>query len=250
MQTPVFLTAEWRYLVMLNYVVDRGLLQSRVPRGTELDFFDGKAMVSVVGFHFVRTRIFGIAFPLHTNFEEVNLRFYVRRKTDEGWRRGVVFIRELVPRHAIAFIARTVYGEPYSALPMRHSIDVSEAGVRVEYAWRRAARWESVTAAAAGRPQEIEIGSEEEFITEHYWGYTGRPKGCSEYQVEHPRWRVWHCSEATLNADIAGLYGADFVEGLSGSPTSAFIAEGSPIIVRAKSPLLLEAEAIPRFRDQ
>src|SRR5256885_2166451 len=116
MQTAIFLRAEWRHLVMLNYAVDRDVLEPLIPHGTELDLFGDRTFVSVVGFRFMRTRIFGISFPLHNAFEEVNLRFYVRRRTDSGWRRGVVFVRELVPRRAIAFIARTFYGEPYSAL--------------------------------------------------------------------------------------------------------------------------------------
>jgi uncharacterized protein len=240
MPTSIFLSAEWRYLVMLNYVVDPDVLKSLVPDGTELDFYGDRTFVSVVGFRFTRTRIFGISFPLHSDFEEVNLRFYVRRKTDAGWRRGVVFVRELVPRRAIAFIARVFYGEPYLALPMRHHIDLSGNGVRVEYSWRRHGKWESIYAAGNGQPQSIQNGSEEEFITEHYWGYTARPAGCNEYQVDHPRWQIWHAAQAALNADIASLYGECFVESLATEPSSAFIADGSSIAVRCKTSLLPE----------
>lgn len=238
MQTSIFLTAEWRYLVMLNYAVDREVLQPLVPPGTELDFFGDQTFLSVVGFQFTRTRILGISFPLHTDFEEVNLRFYVRRRTDMGWRRGVVFVRELVPRRAIAFIARTFYGEPYSALPMRHRIDRSDTGVRAEYAWKRSGQWESLHAVGTGQPLAIASGSLEEFITEHYWGYTARRAGCSEYQIEHPRWQVWRGVEAALEAEVSSLYGEHFVESLSARPTSAFIADGSPITVLRKSALL------------
>jgi uncharacterized protein YqjF (DUF2071 family) len=237
MQDVIFLSAEWRDLVLLNYEVDPGVLKPRVPKGTELDFFRDRALVSVVGFRFLRARIFGIPFPLHTNFEEVNLRFYVRRKCEDGWRRGVVFIRELVPRRAIAFIARTIYGEPYSVFPMRHNIERTPSGARVEYSWRRAARWESLHATATGLPKNIEGGSEEEFIAEHYWGYTARSDGCSEYQVEHPQWQVWRCVDAGLSADISTLYGDDFSDCLSARPVSAFIAAGSPVRVRWKSAL-------------
>jgi len=235
MQKPIFLTAEWRYLLMLNYVVDRDVLQPMVPQGTELDFHGDRTFVSVVGFHFSNVRVFRVSIPMHTDFEEVNLRFYVRRRTGSGWRRGVVFVRELVPRRAITFIARTFYGEPYSALPMRHAIERSDAGIRVEYAWRRSKQWESVNATAEGTPRPIEIGSEEEFITEHYWGYTARGAECDEYEVEHPRWQVWRPREAALNANISELYGDRFVESLSARPSSAFIADGSAIIVRCKS---------------
>ncbi|MES2569397.1 MAG: DUF2071 domain-containing protein, partial [Verrucomicrobiota bacterium] len=116
-----FLTAEWRHLAMLNFATDPALLRPLVPAGTELDEFGGTTYLSVVGFLFLKTRVLGAGFPFHRDFEEVNLRFYVRRKVGGEWRRGVVFIREMVPRQIIALIARVVFGEPYSALPMRLS---------------------------------------------------------------------------------------------------------------------------------
>lgn len=220
---------------MLNFVTDPAVLRPLVPTGTELDSHNGVTYISVVGFRFLDTRVFGMGIPFHRDFEEVNLRFYVRCKSGAEWRRGVVFIRELVPRRAIAFVARTFYGEPYLALPMRHSIDISSARIRTEYAWQRGGRWESLLALGAGEPQRIEDGSDEEFITEHYWGYTARARGCSQYQVEHPRWRVWRATEARLDADISILYGERFVESLSSKPVSAFIADGSAVAVRWKS---------------
>lgn len=226
---------------MLNFAIDPSVLQPLVPIGTELDSYRGVTYASVVGFRFLATRVFGVGFPLHRDFEEVNLRFYVRRKCAEEWRRGVVFVRELVPRRAIAFVARTFYGEPYSALPMRHRIDLCGSQIRTEYAWWRAGRWESLHVTGTGEPQNIESGSEEEFITEHYWGYTARTVGCSEYQVEHPRWRVWRGIEAGLDADISSLYGERFKETLSAPPASSFIADGSLITVRT-SDLLARTE--------
>ncbi len=232
MKASAFLTAEWRHLAMLNYAVDPSVLKRFVPPGTELDSHRGDTFISMVGFRFLRTRVFGSAFPFHRNFEEVNLRFYVRRHVAEGWRRGVVFIREMVPRRAIAFVARTCYGEPYMALPMRHRIDQTSEKIRVEYEWQRQGKWESMRAAAEGQPEAIENGSLEEFISEHYWGYTARKASCSEYQVEHPRWHVWRAIEATLEAEVLTLYGDAFVESLSSRPASAFIADGSPVVVR------------------
>jgi uncharacterized protein len=235
---PVFLKAEWRYIAMLNFVVDPAILRPLVPPGTELDSYNGRTYLSVVGFRFMRTQVFGFTFPFHRNFEEVNLRFYVRRRTAEGWRRGVVFVRELVPRRIIAFIARTIYGEAYTAVAMRHKIEVSEFEVRVEYGWRQKGKWERLHISAVGQPKNPAIDSEAEFITEHYWGYTARDQ-LGEYQVEHPPWRVWQATDAGLEADVCELYGAQFVESLSLPPSSAFIAEGSPITVRCKSDISL-----------
>src|SRR5215831_8133503 len=138
-----FLAAEWRSLAMLNYEVDPTLLAPLVPKGTELDRYTSRTYISLVGFRFERTRVRGLWIPFHSDFDEVNLRFYVRRTVGTEVRRGVVFIREVVPRWAIAAVARSVYGERYVALPMRHRISgpVSEGGrTTVKYAWRVAGR--------------------------------------------------------------------------------------------------------------
>ncbi|HEY2140126.1 MAG TPA: DUF2071 domain-containing protein [Chthoniobacterales bacterium] len=230
-----FLTANWRYLAMLNFAVDPKILEPLVPVGTELDFHHGQTFLSVVGFLFLDTRVVGIPIPLHRDFEEVNLRFYVRRKTVDEYRRGVVFVRELVPRPAIALIARTFYGEPYSALPMRHLLEHKEGRVFAQYQWRRGRSWETLAMTADGEPQTAGQGSHEEFITEHYWGYTARRDGFSEYRVEHPRWRLWKAKTTKFDADVATLYGPQFVEALTALPVSGFIAEGSRIEVYQRS---------------
>ncbi|HYR11042.1 MAG TPA: DUF2071 domain-containing protein [Longimicrobium sp.] len=229
-----FLTAEWRWLAMLNYEVDPALLRPLVPAGTELDAWGGVTYASVVGFMFLDTRVLGIPIPFHRDFEELNLRFYVRRKGPEGWRRGVVFIKEIVPRFAIAAVARVVYNENYVALPMRHrlGIDVQTGGM-VEYGWRLRGRWCGVRATVRGPAGRLAEGSEEEFITEHYWGYARqRDGGTVEYQVEHPRWNVWRAESSSLDCDVAALYGPAFAEPLSAPPRSALVADGSAIVVR------------------
>jgi uncharacterized protein len=232
-----FLTANWRYLAMLNFVVDPKIVMSLVPPGTEIDFENDETFLSVVGFLFLDTRLLGLPIPLHRDFEEVNLRFYVRKKSADTWRRGVVFVRELVPKRAIALVARTFYGENYLALPMKHQIDHVDPNLSVEYSWRRGRKWESIRMSASGEAQTIPAGSHAEFITEHYWGYTCFRGGCSEYRVEHPRWKVWNADKFEFNADVAMLYGPQFVEPLSAAPRSAFIADGSAIQVLLREQL-------------
>ncbi len=218
---------------MLNFAVDPAVVQPFVPRGTELDFHNGETFVSVVGFLFLDTRVLGFPIPHHRNFEEVNLRFYVRRQGPEGWRRGVVFVRELVPRRAIATVARVLYGEPYLTLPMRHAIDAKPAELSVSYEWRFGKTWETLALTALGPMQDLAPGSHEEFIVEHYWGYTARPRGTSEYRVEHPPWRLQRADNWRFDANVTRIYGAQFVETLAAPPASAFIAEGSRIEVLA-----------------
>lgn len=234
MPSRPFLTARWRYLAMLNYEVPPEVLQPFVPAGTELDSWQGKTFASVVGFLFLDTRVRGIAIPGHRDFEEVNLRFYVRRQAEDGWRRGVVFVKEIVPRYAIATTARLFYGEKYVCLPMRHSItgDPTRGDMYVMYGWRVRGRWNGIGAVVGGTLEEAAPGSEEEFITEHYWGYSSlRGGGCVEYQVEHPRWRVWKLPRPVLDCDVATLYGSQFAASLAGEPSSAFLADGSEVAV-------------------
>ena len=234
MPEPRFLTAEWRDLAMLNYEVAPSLLERYVPAGCELDSWEGRTFISVVGFQFLSTRVLGVPIPFHRNFEEVNLRFYVRREHEGELRRGVVFIKELVLRHAIAWVARRVYGENYVAVRMRHRIGREAAGsCTVSYEWCRSNHWDGVRVHVSGKPSVPDDDSEEAFITEHYWGYAWRPDGHTvEYQVEHPRWSVWRASDASLVCDAASLYGPAFAEVLGGSPSTAFLADGSGVTVR------------------
>jgi uncharacterized protein YqjF (DUF2071 family) len=236
----VFLTADWKHLLMLNYAVEPDLLRPHVPNGVELDTWNGVHYVSMVGFLFLETKVLGMTLPGHRDFEEVNLRFYVRRRAPDGWRRGVVFIKEIVPRPLIAAVARTCYNEPYAAMPMRHSVDTENGALRaggsVEYAWRYQSHWNKLRANVIGPPQLPGEDSEATFITEHHWGYTAQASGaCKEYRVEHPRWTVHQAGSPTFECDIAALYGPKFVAALSAPPVSAFIATGSPVTVSSGS---------------
>lgn len=228
----VFLSAEWRDLVILNYEVDPLLLQRYVPPGTELDTFDGRVFVSLVGFRFLRTKLFGFAaVPFHANFDEVNLRLYVRRREGSEVRRGVVFIREIVPRAAIALVANLGYGENYSAHPMRHSVDLSASGGPARYEWRFDEQWCGIEANARGAAAQPAENSFEQFITEHYWGYSARRGGCFEYRVAHEPWRVWASSAGRFYGNADSLYGPQLGALVGRPPDSSFVADGSPVLV-------------------
>lgn len=217
-----FLRAQWRHLAMVNYEVDPDLLRPYVPAGTELDRFGGRCYVSLVGFLFLDVRVRGLRLPLHTRFEEVNLRFYVRR---DG-RRAVVFVRELVPLPAVALTARWRYGERYSCVPMRHRL----SSAAVAYEWRYGGRWQGLEVAPEPHAAPAEPASEEEFITEHYWGYAATRRGTVEYEVVHPRWHVSRAAP-TVDCDAERLYGRGFAAALSVPASSAFLADGSPVAV-------------------
>lgn len=231
----VFLTARWHRLLMLNFPIDPKELEKYTPRGTEIDAWEGTTYISLVAFRFLGTKIKGVAVPFHTDFEEINLRFYVRSRGPEGWRRGVVFLQEVVPRQAIAWVAKWLYNENYLACPTRSTLADPSSKVpgRLEYRWKHDGRWMSIGVSFAGDPSYPKRGSQEEFITEHYWGYSAqRDGGTVEYQVEHPQWKVWSTSGAKLDGDIQSFYGPEFVSALSNRPSSSFVANGSPVTVR------------------
>jgi len=225
-----FLTAEWRKLLMANYVVEEDLLSDYVPEGTALDLYEGRCYLSLVGFLFQNTRLRGIRVPFHVEFEEVNLRFYVRR----GDRRGVVFIREIVPRPALQFVASTFYGEPYITARMRHEWRQSASEHAVGYGWTVGGRWHEFQARTSLKANPVTLGSEEEFITEHYWGYTARRGGwTSEYEVVHPRWEVYNVVSHSMDVDFSCSYGERFACLNEMQAHSVLLAEGSEVTVRS-----------------
>jgi len=229
----VFLKAEWRKLAMANYTVDKSVLTKYLPFATEIDLWNDRCYVSLVGFMFVNTRLKGFRIPFHGDFEEVNLRFYVRYKHQHEWKRGVVFIKEIVPRSAITWVANTIYNENYETMPMRHSWTIDNDCLTVTYQWRKQS-WNSFEVEAEKKSIDIMDGSEEEFITEHFWGYTKiDAKSTSEYGVEHQRWRVYPVKNFSIEVDFQKVYGNDFAFLSNQKPVSVFLAEGSDIIVRS-----------------
>jgi len=227
-----FLTAEWRKLGMANYAIDQKILSNYLPNHTEIDLWHNVCYVSLVGFMFLNTKVKGLKIPFHTNFEEVNLRFYVRYNEKGEWKRGVVFIKEIVPKPALTFVANTIYKENYETMPMHHAWEKEGETLAVEYRWKKK-RWHSLQVIAYDAIKDIEIGSEEEFITEHYWGYTKVGNTTLEYQVEHPRWQVYPVKSWEIDVDFGYLYGEDFGFLKNQKPKSVFLAEGSDIKVNS-----------------
>jgi uncharacterized protein YqjF (DUF2071 family) len=229
----VFLRAEWRNLIMANYVIDPNILKPYLPYNTELDLWNNKCYVSLVGFMFLNTKVKGLKIPFHINFEEVNLRFYVKYKEDNIWKRGVVFIKEIVPKPALTFIANTIYKEHYETLPKSHEWTDDSNYKTIKYNWKKNNKWNSISVCADKSSKEILIDSEEEFISEHYWGYTKIDNLItSEYAVEHPRWNVNPIIDYNLDVNFGNTYGDYFSFLDHEKPTSVFLAEGSEIFVK------------------
>ena len=228
-----FLTAQWRYIAMLNFEVDESVLAPLVPKGTELDDWKGRHFVSLVGFLFLDTHVLGLPAFLHQDFEEVNLRFYVRRQVDGEQRHGVVFIRELVPLPLVAGVARLTYNEPYRTVPIRYSIVKTDSELQsIEYQFGTAVDLCQFGIHVAGEPSRSQPGSGEEFFFQREWGFTRqRDGGTVEYRVDHARWNVWPATGCWRDGPMGEFYDEPFASILSESPPSAFVADGSAVAV-------------------
>ena len=230
-----FLKAEWRNLILINYEVKPEILKKHVPFGTELHLYKGKCYLSLVGFLFLNTKVLGIKIPYHINFEEVNLRFYVKRLENNEWKRGVVFIKEIVPKKLISFVANTVYKENYQSLPMKHLFKENKSNRFIQYQWKTKNKWNGISVDCSLETSLIEKDSDTEFITEHYWGYARiNEHKTNEYEVTHPRWKKYEVQSSKIDVDFKLSYGKEF-EFLNTTPySSIMIAEGSEITVEGK----------------
>jgi uncharacterized protein len=230
-----FLKANWDNLAIFNYTIDPELLKKYLPYGTEIDCWNNKCYVSLIGFMFNNTKVLGVKIPFHTHFEEVNLRFYVKRFENGKYKRGVVFIKEIVPKAAITLVANTLYNEHYQTNKMRHSENETDSTKTYEYQWLINKNWQTIQIKAKKIPIDINFNSEAEFITEHYFGYTKfTAKKTFEYEVTHPRWQQLQVIDYKLDVDFEANYGKSFAQLQNKEPDSVFLAIGSKITVENK----------------
>lgn len=229
-----FLTAKWQNLFMANYEVAPSLLEDFVPVGTELDLFQGKALVSLVAFQFQQTRVKGFKIPWHVNFPEINLRFYLKRTHEGELRRGVAFIREIVPRHAITLVANLLFNENYATRKMSERVRLADEQLKATYTFAEKGRTQTISAMSGIYPQNLKPGSLEDFITEHYYGYTGgKGQRTMEYRVEHPSWRTYALQDYRIDVDFGAVYGDAWSRLTGMKPHSVLLAEGSEVSVYA-----------------
>ena len=233
-----FLTAEWNNLVIANYVIDPAILAGYLPSKTELDYYDGQCFVSLIGFMFEQTTVRGFRIPFHVNFEEVNLRFYVRYHYNGIWKRGAVFIKEIVPKPAITFVANTLYHEKYISLPMKHHYRETGNEIELGYQWKYKGEWMKLEGVTEKENASMVAGSKEEFIAEHYWGYSKYNAHTTfEYGVAHEPWMIHRVKAFNIECDFGKLYGGEFAFLDKINPDSVFMAKGSPIAVLGKRKL-------------
>jgi len=231
--TDTFLSARWENLIMANYEINPDVLTRYLPHGVELDFYNNKTYVSLVGFMFKQTSLFKIPILFLGTFEEINLRFYVKRVEGDTIKRGVVFINETVPYKIVAWLANRLYKEHYMAIPTKNLIEVTNAAKNIRYEWKINKIWNHIAVNAVVENEKMLPGSIEEFIFEHYYGYTKINDHLSqEYKVNHPSWQVNKVIDYSIDCDFKSMYGNDFSFLSKHQPHSVIIAEGSPVTVK------------------
>jgi uncharacterized protein len=232
---PIFLKAKWENIIMANYPVAAAVLKPYLPKGVALDLYNGKAYVSLVGFMFKDTSLFNIPIPRLGTFEEINLRFYVTRKEGITIKRGVVFINETIPYKAVAWVANKLYKEHYTAVPTKHSWHINNEIKDINYQWKLNNEWNNIQVCALNKSDSIIKESFEEYIFEHYFGYTKINENVTEeYKITHPRWKINKVITKEVNCNFSEMYGAAFKHLSTVEPDSVFIAEGSSIEVEWK----------------
>ena len=233
--TDTFLSARWENLIMANYAINPEVLKPYLPNGVELDFYNNKTYVSLVGFMFKQTSLFNMPVPFLGTFEEINLRFYVKRVEGDSIKRGVVFINETVPFKLVAWLANKLYKEHYIAIPTKNEIEITNLYKKIKYQWKINKEWNHISVNTAAENEQMLPESIEEFIFEHYYGYTKINNLLSqEYKVNHPRWLVNKVIDYSIYCDFTSMYGNDFSFLSNHRPDSVIIAEGSPVSVKWK----------------
>jgi len=229
-----FLKADWENLIMANYEVDPSILKPYLPKGVDLDFHNDKTYVSLVGFMFKKTSLFGIPIPFFGSFEEINLRFYVRKVERDKIKKGVVFINETVPFKIVALLANKLYKEHYISIPTKNTIEIAEHK-HITYEWKMKDKWNSIRVQSAINKDKIEPSSIEEFIFERYFGFTKlSPSSTQEYRIHHPKWMTNKILNSNIDCDFGTMYGAAFSNLNNQAPSSIIMAEGSQVSVNWK----------------
>lgn len=226
-----FLTAVWSDLILISYAVPDDVLTPYLTPGLELDRWDGSAWCSLVAFNFEQARVLGWSVPYPRtlcDFPEFNLRFYVR----QGGRRGVVFVRELTSNLLVVSLARVLYNEPYTAVPIQSRVTQVGTLRRVRHDFVVDGKPQMVAVSARRPATEPTPESFETWVKEQETGF-GRTRGgrLTAYHVQHPAWRTYPLEVYQVHVDFAHLYGERWQFLQERTPDSVVLAEGSQIAI-------------------
>jgi uncharacterized protein YqjF (DUF2071 family) len=231
----IFLKANWENIIMVNYEIAPEILMPYLPKGVELDLYEGKTYVSLVGFMFKKTKLFNVPIPKLGTFEEINLRFYVTRTEGNTIKRGVVFINETIPYKIVAWMANKLYNEHYTVVPAKHSIFKDATNQKIKFEWLSNKKWSSIYVENEMSSQTMKKNTLEKFIYEHYYGYTKVSNYITgEYRLHHQSWEIHKMLDYKIDCDFKAMYGNSFSVLNDTKPTAVFIAKGSSVAIEWK----------------
>jgi len=201
----------WRRLTFLHWRYPAEVVQARLPRGLEVEAFDGVAWVGLVPFLMDGVRPPGLpALPWLSRFPETNVRTYVR---GPDGRTGIWFLSLDAARLAAVAAARATYGLPYFWSAMA----VLRDGARVRYRARRRAPGP----VGARCDADVELGEAwaedrltpfDHYLTARFRLYSTLAGRLVAADAEHPPWPLRHARVASLRQDLveaAGLPAPD-----------------------------------------
>ena len=235
MSNKVFLRSNWLRLASANYIIEPHLLDKYIPKGTVLEEHNGKHYVSLVAFRYSQTRLLNIQVPFHTNFEEINLRFYVKRKiAPHVWRSEVAFTKLFFPKTALTFVAKHIYKENYETKRMRHNWSENDRQLLTSYGLKKN-RWHDFELMTEKESNVIDAHSSEAFFSKHYWGTSQiNDNSCTIYKIEHPEWKVFRVNDWKINFDFNKVFGSEFKHLTDNKPESVYLYDGSEVVVHKK----------------
>ena len=231
----VLMTARFSEVVAVNFQIDPKVLAPRIPKGLELDFYKGETYVSLVAMMLRDVRVWGIPIHIATGFEELNMRFYVRRKDGDGYQRGACFIKDYVSSGAAAWILGSLFKADFHKIKMKHDntgfADDGESVPSVDYRWKVGDHWNRLRIKARSKVQKTGSDTKVGFILNHNNEYSSRKGKTLEYRATHPTWTVWDAAQANFTCDVKTLFGQEFEKPLSKRPASVFVASGSDFTI-------------------
>ena len=231
----VLMTAKFSELVAVNFAIDPKILEPRVPRGLELDFYNDETYVSLICMMLRDVRVWGIPIHIATGFEEINLRFYVRRREGDGYRRGCCFIKDYVSSGAAAWILGSLFKAEFQKLKMKHSNSgfdgAPESVPSVDYQWKVGDHWNRLRIKARSRIQKTSRDTKHGFILMHDNEYSQRDGKTLEDRASRPAWTIWDAAQANFECDVKNLFGREFQRALSRRPASVFVTGGSDVTI-------------------
>lgn len=217
----------------MNYIISPEILENYLPAYTIIDYFKGNCFTSLVGFPFRNVEIAGMKIPFYTDFEEINLRFYVKRFDGTTWRKGTVFISEIANKSALKFLANSFLHEKYQTLETRQEIKENSELIETKYSWRTWMNWQFLNLISEKPSESVAEGTEAHFIMDRSSGYQKYDTATTnEYGISHPKWNIYPIRSFDINVDFEESFDSNFPVLNETLPHSVILARGSSVAVK------------------